>query len=86
MGATLGKCGSAPCVLTTCEALGFICGTAPDGCGNALECGTCNKGLTCCSGQCGNTFEDKSNCGTCGNECDLQNPDEFCCGGECCIP
>jgi hypothetical protein len=85
MGATLGKCGDVPpppCVPTTCEELGVICDTAPDGCGGTLECGTCDKGLTCCSGQCVDTFDDDNNCGTCGNVCDTE---EFfqCFEGEC---
>ena len=83
-GATLGKCGDVPCVPTTCEALGLICGTAPDGCGGTLQCGECqNQEATCCSGQCVFTDQDPENCGACGNVCEFN-----CCnnGGICCIP
>jgi hypothetical protein len=68
MGATLGKCG--PCVPTTCEALGFICGPASDGCGGTLQCGTCDDPEldTCCTGQCV-SLDDDNNCGECGNVC-----------------
>ena len=82
MGATLGKCGDVPCVPTTCEELGFVCGPADDGCGGTLECGTCDKGLSCCSGQCVDTLTDDNNCGECGIVCDAE---EFfqCSRGEC---
>jgi hypothetical protein len=44
-GGTAGAC--APCVPTTCAELGRTCGTAPDGCGGTLDCGSCPSGLTC---------------------------------------
>jgi hypothetical protein len=31
----------------TCAERGFNCGTAPDGCGNNLDCGTCPSGQLC---------------------------------------
>ena len=70
-GATLGKCGDAPCVPTTCEAMNSICGPTPDGCGGVLECGTCAGGEsdTCCEGQCVDILSDDFNCGSCGNVC-----------------
>lgn len=81
MGATLGKCSDAPCVPTTCQALGSICGSAPDGCGGTLQCGTCeNVEAVCCSGQCAVLDQDDNNCGTCGNVCTA--PAE-CFGGLC---
>src|SRR6202034_1576476 len=40
------------CTPKTCTALGFTCGTQDDGCGNALECGTCAAGKVCNTGQC----------------------------------
>jgi hypothetical protein len=40
-------CGSAPCVPTTCAALGDNCGLAPDNCGNTLNCGACPTGQAC---------------------------------------
>jgi hypothetical protein len=82
MGATRGKCGDVPppCVPTTCEALGLVCGSAPDGCGGALQCGECGKGLSCCAGVCTDTNSDDANCGECGNVC---LADELCFRGNC---
>ena len=42
--------GAVPCTPTTCAALGFNCGTAADGCGNALRCGTCSDPQYCGGG------------------------------------
>jgi hypothetical protein len=39
-----GVCACAP---TTCAAHSWNCGTAPDGCGGTLNCGTCTTGLVC---------------------------------------
>jgi hypothetical protein len=45
------------CVPITCGYLGLNCGTAGDGCGNTLNCGTCTAPATCggggASGVCG---------------------------------
>jgi hypothetical protein len=58
-GGGFNKCGSgfapdgAPissCVPTTCQALGYNCGPASDGCGGLLQCGACNGGNTCGGG------------------------------------
>jgi hypothetical protein len=51
--------GGVPCTPTTCSALGFNCGPAGDGCGGALQCGTCG-GTDICGGAgkpgvCGNS-------------------------------
>jgi hypothetical protein len=35
------------CTPTTCNALGFNCGAAGDGCGGIIQCGTCPSGQTC---------------------------------------
>jgi hypothetical protein len=47
------------CTPTTCAQLGFNCGQAGDGCGNALQCGTCTGPDSCggggMPGQCGHT-------------------------------
>lgn len=40
-----------PCVPIDCAGLGFTCGPAEDGCGAALDCGTCTD-QTCVSGTC----------------------------------
>lgn len=37
----------AECTPRTCSAAGATCGSAPDGCGGVLECGTCDGGQTC---------------------------------------
>jgi hypothetical protein len=39
--------GECVCVPTTCAAHSWNCGTAPDGCGGTLSCGTCSGGLVC---------------------------------------
>lgn len=91
MGATLGKCGDVilppPCVPTTCEALGAICGTLPNGCGGNLQCGPCDDdpppctprtcaqlGIVCgtASDGCGGT----ASCGACDGTL-------TCCSGAC---
>jgi hypothetical protein len=45
---------SLPCVCTpkTCASLGDMCGSASDGCGGTLNCGTCSSGYSCSSNQC----------------------------------
>ncbi|MFN8593708.1 MAG: pentapeptide repeat-containing protein [Thermomicrobiales bacterium] len=42
------------CVPATCASLGISCGTAPDGCGGTLRCGSCGTGETptCNNGVC----------------------------------
>jgi hypothetical protein len=42
--------GSVSCTPTTCAALGYNCGTAADGCGGTLNCGTCNDPQFCGGG------------------------------------
>jgi hypothetical protein len=39
--------GACLCAPTTCAAHSWNCGTAPDGCGGTLNCGTCASGFTC---------------------------------------
>jgi hypothetical protein len=39
-----------PCVPKSCTQLGYECGTAPDGCGGVVICGTCKGGLHCGGG------------------------------------
>ena len=45
-------CGSSSvaCTPTTCAALGFNCGTAGDGCGKTLDCGSCTSPQICGGG------------------------------------
>jgi hypothetical protein len=47
------------CTPPTCQALGYTCGSHPDGCGNILQCGECISDActtrTCVSGQCSAT-------------------------------
>ena len=49
-GVTLSGGGAPPCVPKTCLSLGFTCGVQSDGCGNALNCGTCTFPQTCGGG------------------------------------
>jgi hypothetical protein len=39
--------GAPACSPTTCQALGYDCGPAGDGCGGLLQCGTCSGSLIC---------------------------------------
>jgi hypothetical protein len=45
---------SAACVCTpkTCAAMGDMCGSASDGCGGTINCGSCSRGFSCSSNQC----------------------------------
>jgi hypothetical protein len=40
------------CRARTCDELGWMCGNPDDGCGTALDCGTCGGGGICMSGSC----------------------------------
>jgi hypothetical protein len=40
------------CQPATCASLGFSCGTAPDGCGGTLNCGSCGTGYACQNNVC----------------------------------
>jgi|GEM_PF-2027366 len=44
--------GPQPCVSKICSQLGYNCGTASDGCGGALSCGTCSTGQSCTDNSC----------------------------------
>ena len=60
------------CTPTTCTAQGYVCGTASDGCGNTLNCGTCSTG-TCTNNKCVTSCTPKTCSGlgyTCGTASD----------------
>lgn len=40
------------CQPATCQSLGFTCGTASDGCGGSLNCGTCGASALCTANIC----------------------------------
>ena len=40
------------CTPTTCDAIGYECGAPDDGCGMALDCGSCMDGAACTTGRC----------------------------------
>lgn len=44
--------GQGGCTPTSCEATGVECGSASDGCGGLLSCGTCPPGFVCERGVC----------------------------------
>jgi hypothetical protein len=59
-GGVAGQCGapdSGSCLPTTCAQQNISCGPTGDGCGNAIQCGSCAAGQTCggggVAGQCG---------------------------------
>lgn len=69
------------CVPMTCEELGRACGTADDGCGNALECGTCRFDEACsAAGTC-----DVLPAPACGGITDCPVGYNHCSGGECIV-
>lgn len=49
-GGTPNVCGGALCCPKTCVEQGFNCGVVGDGCGAAIDCGTCPSGKTCGGG------------------------------------
>ena len=67
------------CASTTCSGLGYECGTWDDGCGGALNCGTCQSSYNCESGQCveetpepfcgDGTCNGTETCSTCPQDC-----------------
>ncbi len=40
------------CTPKTCTSLGFVCGAQDNGCGSAIDCGTCAGDEVCTGGQC----------------------------------
>jgi hypothetical protein len=78
-GKTPGQCYKPPCTPTTCSALGFNCGNAPDGCNSACtSASNCPSGEACVGGVC------VLSCGTCsgGQVCGGGSPPKAnVCGG-----
>jgi hypothetical protein len=57
----LTSCVSPPsCTPLSCSAQGITCGSAGDGCGGTLTCGSCPTGQACVAGQC--TTHDAGSC------------------------
>ncbi len=85
-----------PCTnYVTCVELGAECGTFPDGCGGALNCGTCGQGSTCGTGEdrgtcveldCAAVTCDEVNveCGSIADGCGGTIPCGTCGAGEVC--
>ncbi len=48
-----GSSSSSTCASNSCGEFGYDCGSISDGCGNTLDCGTCNLGETCTDNVCG---------------------------------
>jgi hypothetical protein len=61
------------CTPTSCTSQGVECGVATDGCGNALQCGSCPAGETCggggAIGKCGTMTCSPATCASKGIEC-----------------
>jgi len=66
------------CTPLTCAGLGWECGSGEDGCGGALDCGSCGDYGDCDAGSCTCTYLQ------CGTACCA--PDELCRAGVCCRP
>lgn len=47
------------CRARTCEELGFECGAPDDGCGGALDCGSCSGDAMCIDGRCACAPDDR---------------------------
>ncbi len=73
------------CVPKTCASLGYECGSASDGCGGTLSCGTCESGKTCSSGSC-RTVKETATCGdgTCNGDETCSSCEADC--GTCAVP
>jgi hypothetical protein len=73
---------ASPCVPLTCDKMGVGCGPAGDGCGGALQCGTCTAPETCggggTPGQCGSPPCAPVTCASLGVSC---GPAGDGCGG-----
>lgn len=69
-----------------CAAQGVQCGSAQDGCGNAISCGACPDGQTCQGGKC--VIGSSGQCQTKGKSCD--KPSDCCtnltCQAKFCVP
>jgi hypothetical protein len=57
------------CTPSTCAAQGASCGSAPDGCGGTLSCGTCPTGSYCSAGKCATSSCVPTTCGALGYNC-----------------
>jgi hypothetical protein len=49
-GGSIAPEGGGGCIPTSCQALGFDCGSVADGCGHAINCGSCAAPATCGGG------------------------------------
>jgi len=58
------------CTKSTCATYGIDCGSAPDGCGGTLACGTCPSGQVCSTGgKCAGTSCTPTTCAALAVEC-----------------
>lgn len=57
------------CTPKTCSQLGFSCGSASDGCGGTLSCGTCASGQTCTNNVCVTSTCTPATCSSLGFNC-----------------
>ncbi len=93
-----GTCGSCPagkscvagecvCIPQSCTDAGVECGTAADGCGDTMDCGTCPlPGFVCFNGKCAcvpNCAGKECGPNGCGGECGTCNPGFACVDGTC---
>ncbi|MBI2372866.1 MAG: CAP domain-containing protein [Deltaproteobacteria bacterium] len=68
----------ASCTARTCADAGAECGSADDGCGHALNCGSCGADAVCDSGACESGSCTPRTCADAGAEC---GPTDDGCGG-----
>jgi hypothetical protein len=87
------KCGTGVCMPKTCASLNFNCGTAGDGCGNTLDCGTCTTPQTCGGAGSPNRCGCKpktcdaagAKCGTVADGCGGMDTCQACPHGQSCV-
>ena len=68
--------------ITTCNNAGATCGTASDGCGGTLNCGSCPSGQVCTNNNCYSATCQAFTCGP--NSCGCSGDGcggTLCCGG-----
>ncbi len=80
----------AACTPNTCSGLGFTCGSASDGCGGTLNCGSCPSGQTCAGGACLSCTPSTCaglglSCGSASDGCGGMLSCGACPGGQACV-
>ena len=70
------------CTPKTCDSLIYNCGTASDGCGGTLQCGTCPSGQACTNNKCVTSVSQCSN-NTCSSGLVCKDGNNCCQADQC---